>query len=154
MTTSLSRNADTKREELRSRTAIILAVLHMLLSVAAFGAGQAFVRDPTGAPLGMTTAPLDGSPFRDYRIPGLFLAIVIGGANLLSAVALLRKQPLAPLVSLATGLLLMAWIAIQTAIIGFMHWSQAVWWVVFTVVTALAARLVSRTRTSTREVKS
>jgi hypothetical protein len=41
--------------------------------------------------------------------------------------------------------LLVAWVAIQTAIIGFRHWSQSIWWVTFVLITVLAARLV-RTR--------
>jgi hypothetical protein len=122
----------------------ILIVLHLVLGVAAVGAGQAFVRDPSGSDLGMTVESLERSPFPDFRIPGLFLAIVIGGANLLSAVALLRRHPLAPFVSLATGLLLVVWVTIQTAIIGFLHWSQAIWWVIFPAVALLAGLLVRK----------
>jgi hypothetical protein len=92
----------------------------------------------------MSTDYLEGSPFNDYRIPGLFLAVVIGGANLLSTVALVRKGRGAAFLSLGTGLLLLAWVAIQTAIIGFRHWSQAVWWVTFTLVACIGAVLVRR----------
>ncbi len=89
----------------------------------------------------MDVAWLSGSPFEDYRVPGLFLGIVIGGANLASTVLLVRRHPLGPRVSLATGLLLVAWLAIQTAILGVRHWSQAIWWVLFPAVTLLALRL-------------
>jgi hypothetical protein len=75
-------------------------------------------------------------------VPGLFLAIVIGGANLLTAVLLWRRHPELPMASLGTGLLLLTCVAIQTAIIGFRHWSQGIWWVTFVTVTVLAARLV------------
>jgi hypothetical protein len=149
MNVSVSRDVQ-KRRESRSRLAIILAGLHTMLSIAAFGAGQAFVRDPSGAALGMTTEPLQGSPFPDYRIPGLFLGIVIGGANLISALALWRKHPLGSLMSLATGVLLIVWIAIQTAIIGFLHWSQWVWWWLFIAVTLLAGDLARRDRRQRR----
>jgi hypothetical protein len=116
--------------------------LHAALGVAAIGAGQAFVRDPSGAALGMSTDYLEGSPFSDFRTPGLFLATVIGATNLLSAIALWRGHPLSPLGSLATGLLLLVWVAIQTVIIGFRHWSQGIWWGTFTLVTVLGAQLV------------
>lgn len=124
---------------------LALLGFHFLLGVAAVAAGQAFVRDPGGAALGMTTEPLDGSPFPDYRVPGLFLAIVIGGANLASGVLLWRRHALAPAVSLATGLLLVAWVAIQTAIIGFLHWSQLIWWTLFPLVALLGGVLTART---------
>lgn len=120
----------------------LLVVLHTVLGVAAVAAGQAFVRDPSGRALGMTEEWLEGSPFPDFRIPGLFLALVIGATNVASAAALLNRHPRAPWLSLATGALLMAWVAIQTAIIGFRHWSQGIWWVTFSLVTVLAAVLV------------
>jgi hypothetical protein len=59
-----------------------------VLAVAAVGAGQGFLRDPSGTALGMTTRWLAGLPFADFRVPGLFLTFVIGGANLLAAVLL------------------------------------------------------------------
>src|SRR5262245_19503415 len=105
-------------------TRYVLIALHALLGLAAIVAGQAFVRDPTGAALGMSASWLKRSPFRDFRIPGLFLMLIIGGANLLSAAVLWRRDHRSELVSLATGVLLVVWVAIQTAIIGFRHWSQ------------------------------
>ena len=118
----------------------LLVGLHAVIGIAAIGAGQAFVRDPSGGALGMSTEWLERSPFPEFRVPGLFLAVVISGTNLMSALALYRRHPLAPPASFATGLLLVAWIAIQTAIIGFRHWSQALWWFTFVFVTTLALR--------------
>lgn len=122
-----------------------LIALHVILGISAVGAGGAFVRDTSGAALGMTADWLGGSPFRDYLIPGLFLTLVIGGANLGSAFLLWRRHPAAPVASLLTGILLLMWVGVQTAIIGFRHWSQAIWWVTFTTATAMAGYL---TRTS------
>jgi CDP-diglyceride synthetase len=142
-----ARGAADSAEHLEGRMTVtrwVLIALHTILGVAAVGAGQAFVRVPSGAALGMTTEWLDGSPFPDFRFPGLFLAVVIGGANSLTAVLLWRRHPGSPLASLGTGLLLVIWVAIQTAIIGFRHWSQGIWWVTFVLVTVLAARLVGQ----------
>jgi hypothetical protein len=127
-----------------------LIVLHLTLGIAAVGAGQAFVRKPDGTALGMTVERLNGSPFRDYRVPGLFLAIVIGGANLVSGLALWRRHEGAAAFSFATGVLLMAWITVQTAIIGFFHWSQAVWWATFGLLTLVAATLYRETNRKAR----
>lgn len=122
----------------------LLTVLHAGLGASAVGAGSALARDPSGDPLDLDAEWLEGSPFPDYRIPGLFLAIVIGGANLVSAFMLWRRLPLAPLASFGTGVLLVTWIAIQTAIIRFQHWTQAMWWAVFLLVTVLAGRELRR----------
>lgn len=120
-----------------TRAASIL--LHAVLGVAAVAAGQAFARRPDGSDLGMDAGWLEGSPFPDFRIPGLFLVLVIAPANLVSALLLWRRHPDGPLLGLATGLLLVVWLAIQTAIIGFRHWSQAVWWLLFPLVALLGA---------------
>lgn len=132
----------------------LLIGLHAILGVLAIAAGQALARDPSGKPLRFDVNWLDGSPFKDYRVPGLFLTVVIGGANLVSATSLWRRDPLGPFVSLGTGVLLLVWMAIQTAIIGFRDWTQAMWVAVFSLVTLLALREVRRARSpGTEEVK-
>lgn len=123
-----------------SRLAAI--TLHLILGVAAIWAGLSFMRDPTGRSVGVDPEWLAGSPFPDYRIPGAFLAIVIGGSNLVTTLLLWRRARPAPWASFATGTLLVAWIAIQSAIIGYRHWSQGLWWAVFASVTALGLLLV------------
>lgn len=132
----------------RSRSPIrwTLVALHIFLGIGAIAAGQALVRDPTGRALGMSLEYLAGSPFPDFRVPGIFLAVVIGTANLVSAAALWRRHRLSPLLSLSTGLLLVVWVVIQTAIIGYRHWTQFIWWVMFPLVAILAAVLTQGTR--------
>jgi hypothetical protein len=120
----------------------ILIGLHVVLGVLAITAGQALARDPSGKPLAFEVDWLDGSPFRDYRVPGLFLTVVIGGTNLVSAALLRWRDPRGPPVSLGTGVLLLVWMAIQTAIIGFRDWTQGMWIAVFSLVTVLALREV------------
>ena len=124
----------------------VLIALHALLGATAVAAGGALTRDPSGDPLRFKLDWLDGSPFEDYRVPGLFLAVVIGGANLVSALLLWTRHPLGPLAALGTGVLLLAWIAIQTAIIGFRDWTQGMWWALFALVTWLGAREVRGAR--------
>lgn len=120
----------------------LLIALHAVLAVAAVAAGSALVQDPSGAPLTFEVEWLDGSPFDGYRVPGLFLAVVIGGTNLASTLALWRRHLLGPLISLGTGALLIVWIVIQTWIIGYNDWTQAMWAAIFLLVAALALREV------------
>ncbi len=115
----------------------VLIALHVAIGISAIGAGQALARDPSGKALGFDTVWLRGSPFRDYRVPGLFLALIISSANLTSAFGQWRGSRFAPLESTATGVLLVAWVAIQTAILGVRHWSQAIWFVLFPLVALL-----------------
>ena len=118
-------------------TRVLLLSLHLVVGLSAIGAGQVLARDPSGQPLTFKTEWLNGSPFEDYRIPGLFLLFVIAPSNLLSGLAQLKKHSAAPLLSTSTGFLLLVWLLIQTVIIGFQHWSQALWALVFGLVATL-----------------
>lgn len=124
----------------------LLIALHGVLGLGALAAGQAFVRDPTGRTLSMQVDWLRGSPFPDYRFPGLFLAVVIGGANGLTTLLLLRRHRFGPMASFLTGLLLVVWVSIQTVIVGVRHWSQAIWWVMFPLVALLGGVQLRRSR--------
>jgi hypothetical protein len=74
----------------------------------------------------MEDESLDGSPFPDYRVPGLFLLIVIGGGMLASAVLALVGSPYARLAALTMGMVLAFWLIIETAVIGFQASEQVV----------------------------
>lgn len=62
---------------------------------------------------------LDGSPFRDYRMPGIVLGTVVGGTNLAAAAAVAKSHPAARRVSLTAAAVTAGWIAAQFAIIGY-----------------------------------
>lgn len=120
----------------------VLIALHGFLATTAFAAGRALAIRPDGSALGFDQAWLESSPFPDYRVPGLFLAIVLGGTNAASTLCLTARRPFAAELSFGTGLLLLVWLGIQTAIIGVRHPSQAIWPVMFGLVTFLAWREV------------
>ena len=116
---------------------VILILLHVVIGLSAVGAGQALAREPSGAALSFETEWLSGSPFPDYRLPGLFLVFVIAPTNLVSATLQWRRSYYAPLVTTGTGTILVLWLSIQTLIIGLQHWSQALWAILFAVTAAL-----------------
>ncbi len=124
----------------------LLIALHVLIGLMAVASGQELARHPLENGLALDPALLEGSPFPDFFIPGLFLGIVIAGSNLASAAALALRRQWAPLASAGTGGLLVAWVLIQTTIIGWAHWSQAIWFVLFPTVAVLALRLVATQR--------
>jgi hypothetical protein len=122
----------------------ILIVLHLLVGVSAVGAGLALAMEPSGETLTFETEWLAGSPFDDYLISGLFLAVVNGGLNLASVYVLATQKWWGSFVSLSAGVVLVAWIVIQWLIIGYQHWSQPMWGVVFATMLLLALPRASR----------
>ena len=61
---------------------------------------------------------LDGSPFADYTIPGIILAVIVGGSQFAAAVAMLRRVNWASRASAVAGVVMMGWIASEVLIVG------------------------------------
>jgi hypothetical protein len=49
---------------------------------------------------------LQGTPFSDYTIPGLVLAIVVGGSMLVAAATVFIQREVAVLISVVAGLIM------------------------------------------------
>ena len=62
---------------------------------------------------------LEGSPFPSYLVPGVILAVVIGGGHVFAFAELERRRPWALLAAAAAGFALLIWIFVQMAVIPF-----------------------------------
>ena len=74
---------------------------------------------PTGAILPLPLSALNGSPFATYFVPGLVLFVALGLAPLAAAVTALRRHPIAPLATVGVGGLLLIWMGVEIAIVGY-----------------------------------
>ncbi len=97
-----------------------LGGLQAALALCAFGGGWYGLSGAKDIPV----ACPQGRPFPDYSLPSLFLFIVIGGAFLAGSLAVFSRFSFARLLAHANGILLVAWIGAQLAIIGFVSWLQ------------------------------
>jgi len=62
---------------------------------------------------------LEGSPFASYLIPGLLLAVVVGGLHLLAAFLVGRGSQFGPLAATIAAFGLLIWIFVQMVFIPF-----------------------------------
>jgi hypothetical protein len=96
----------------------ILSVVQAFVGVTAIGGGIALAAGPDGHYLMIPKSLLAGTPFTDYLVPGLLLAICVGGGGLLAASASWSRarqwQPLALLY--AVGLIV--FLAVELVMIG------------------------------------
>jgi hypothetical protein len=99
-----------------------LLLIEALVGLSALGGGYGLLSDAEG--LGLEDSWLEGSPFDDYTIPGLFLLIVIGGGGLLAAALTWRRSPLAAPAAVVMGGVLVVWLIVETASIAFQGWQQ------------------------------
>ena len=122
------------------------ALRYSLGGLLAFGALTAFgggYYGLSGAP-GVPTEWLEGSPFPDYFVPGLFLLVVVGGSLLVAAIAVLAGWRIARLAAFASGLVVLAWLVAQVAIIGYVSWMQPATAIAGMLVLVLASQLPQR----------
>jgi hypothetical protein len=99
---------------------ITLGILLLIIAINAFGGGYYGMSGAKDMPLEW----LAGSPFKNYFVPSLFLFFGIGGSCLLAAIAVFKKHRLAGIFSLFCGLLIISWLVVQVAIIGYVSWMQ------------------------------
>lgn len=100
----------------------------ILGSVLAFGALNAFGGGYYGiaGAKGVPTQWLAGSPFTSYFVPSLILFVIVGGSLLAASVAVFAAWRWASRMTVAAALIVLGWITVQIAIIGFVSWLQPV----------------------------
>ena len=92
---------------------LILVVLEAFVALTSIACGVGLTVGAVQFPL----AWLQGTPFSDYTIPGLVMAIIVGGSSLLAAETILTGREGGVLVSALAGLLLTGFEVAEVAII-------------------------------------
>ncbi len=115
----------------------VLGLFLALVGLSAVGGGVYGLMGAAGVP----TRWLRGSPFPDYTLPSVVLLAVVGGALVAAAAAVFARHPRAGQLALGASAILLAWIGVQVAIIGYVSWLQPVTALSALLLAALAARL-------------
>jgi len=93
--------------------------LEVFLSLGALGGGVALMLGPRGEIIPLPVSALSGSPFDTYFVPGLILFGVLGLGALAAALLVWLRHPVAPLAAAVVGGVLLTWLVIEIAIIGY-----------------------------------
>lgn len=97
---------------------VLLADL-ALLGVGGLYGGLLFVLDPSGVRMGVPLTLLDGLPFRDFLLPGLFLLVVMGVAPLVLMLGIWRRWPRVWEATLTLGVVLLLWLGGEFLMWGY-----------------------------------
>jgi hypothetical protein len=108
-----------RRPEALGALAIVAVVLEVILGIGAVGGGLALMLGPHGEILPLPVSALRGSPFDSYFEPGFILFTVLGVGPLAVALLAWRRRRWAPLLTLGVGVVLLIWMAVEVAIIGY-----------------------------------
>jgi uncharacterized membrane protein (UPF0136 family) len=98
----------------------VLGILLAFIAINAFGGGSYGMMSPKELPKEW----LVGSPFDSFFVPSLILFVVVGGSHVTAAYYVLRNKNGGYNAALWAGLILLVWILVQVAIIGFVSFLQ------------------------------
>lgn len=106
-----------------------LGILQAFIGLGALGGGFMLVRDPSGSALELPMSLLEGSPFPDFLIPGMFLLVVNGVGNMIGAGLSFTRRRNSQEIAIVLGVILVAWIVIQIVIISSFHWLHVLYFI-------------------------
>ena len=106
-----------------------LGALQAFIALGALGGGFMLVIDPSGGALGVPLNLLEGSPFPDFLIPGMFLLAVNGVGSMIGAGLSFTRRRYAQEIAIVLGAILVAWIVIQVVIISSFHWLHVLYFI-------------------------
>ena len=116
--------------------------LHLFNAASAVGGGLALVAGGLGVP----TTLLRHTPFESFVVPGIFLAVIIGGSATIGATALLAHRRRALVISGAAGAVMVGWIAGETVLVEGFSWLQGLYLLTGAVAVAASIRLAQAER--------
>ncbi len=125
---------------------IILAVIQTFIAVGAMPGGLSLIIDPSGKGFGMTVEILEGTPFDDFFIPGLFLFIFLGLGHVFGAIMSFMRTKITGVVGLTLGIILVAWICIQVISIGLVEFLQTLFLLIGLIEIRLGYLLIKETK--------
>ena len=98
---------------------VVLLVLDAFMALSAIGGGIALMLGALPIPISY----LEGSPFDSYVVPGVILAVALGGVNAWAFVLLLRRRPFALFAGAIAAFDGLIWIVVELVWIpfGFLH---------------------------------
>lgn len=115
---------------MRKRGKLILGIIQLFVAIGALPVGFLLFTNPDGNGLGMSTDLLNGSPFNDFFIPGVFLFTVNGVFNLISSLLAFCRFRYTYLLGLALGFALVIWIIVQVYSVGLIHFLQPTYFII------------------------
>ena len=100
-----------------------LLAVEAFVALTAFAGGIALMLGALIPDLSVVITPpaefLENSPFSSYLVPGMVLALVLGGVHAIAFVLLLRRRPSALFAAAAAGYGALIWIFVQMMVIPF-----------------------------------
>jgi hypothetical protein len=100
----------------------LLFILVSFIAVTSTLSGILMISKPNGEILNLPINLLEGTPFKDFLVPGLLLTIIVGGVNLLAVFYNIQRHPNRYNWAITGGIVIIGWIISQMLLIRTLHW--------------------------------
>lgn len=105
----------------------LLFLLVCFTALSAVFSGLLMISNPDENVMKLSITLLQGTPFKDFLIPGIFLSVLVGGSNLLAAFYNIKRHANRYNRAIAGGIILCGWIVAQIILLQTFHWLQFVY---------------------------
>lgn len=123
---------------------LTLFLLVSFVTLTALPMGLMMMYEPDGSALGLSTDILSRTPFGSFFIPGLILALVIGGGCLMGLFLLINQSPRSYKLTMFNGILLIGWTIGQLLFTSYYHWIQGIYLVAGILITLTSYQLMGK----------
>lgn len=100
----------------------LLFVLVVFIALTSTISGLLMISKPDGSILQLTPGLLEGTPFNNYLVPGILLATIVGGVNLIAVFFNMQRHPFRYNWAMAGGFMISGWLIVQMILIRTLHW--------------------------------
>ena len=100
----------------------LLFILVSFVAVTATLSGLIMISNPDGGVMNLPLSLLDGTPFKDFLIPGILLSTIVGGVNFLAVFYNIQRHVNRYNWAMAGGIMISGWIVVQMILIQAAHW--------------------------------
>ena len=95
----------------------LLFILVSFIAVTSTLSGLLMISNPDGGIMNLPLSLLDGTPFKDFLIPGILLTTIVGGVNLLAVFYNMQRHINRYNWAMAGGIMMSGWIVVQMILI-------------------------------------
>jgi hypothetical protein len=100
----------------------LLFILVSFIAVTATISGLLMISNPDGEIMSLSLSLLYQTPFKNFLIPGIILAVFVGGINLIAVFYNIQRNMNRYNWAIAGGVVITGWIIVQMILIQTVYW--------------------------------
>jgi hypothetical protein len=100
----------------------VLFLMISFIGITSALSGLLLISNPDGSIMNLPPSLLNGTPFKNFMVPGIILTAAVGGVNLVAVVNNIQRSSNRYNWAIAGGVMICGWIIVQMILIKAAHW--------------------------------